>query len=110
VTYVERSGVDRFGLRGPPQHLRLWDVATGRQLPELRVGSPVDRAFSPDGRFAVTAGANVVYDVATGRQVSRLALDSCIRAAAFSRDGRSLATAVPEAAIQIWEAATWTRR
>ena len=33
-----------------------------------------------------------------------------IRAAAFSRDGRFLATAVPGGTIQIWEVATWTKR
>jgi RNA polymerase sigma factor (sigma-70 family) len=110
VTYVEQSGVDRLGMRGPPQHLRLWDVATGKQLPEPAVGSPVDRAFSPDGRYVVTAGGNFVYEVATGRQVSSLSHDSYIRAAAFSRDGRYLATAVHEGLIQIWEVATWTKR
>jgi hypothetical protein len=32
-----------------------------------------------------------------------------IHAAAFSRDGRFLATAVEEGAIQLWEVATWTK-
>src|SRR5262249_27516158 len=31
-------------------------------------------------------------------------------AVAFSGDGRFLATALPEGAIQLWEAATWTKR
>src|SRR5262249_23507645 len=33
VTYQEyRGGLGFGGLRGPPQHVRLWDVATGREL------------------------------------------------------------------------------
>ena len=33
-----------------------------------------------------------------------------IRAAAFSRDGRFLATTTPGDTMQIWEVATWTQR
>ncbi len=40
VTYEEYSNVDRFGLLGPPQHHRLWDVASGKQLLELERRAP----------------------------------------------------------------------
>ena len=111
VTYEEDSGVGAIGgCAGPPQHVRLWDVATGKELPELNGGHPVDRAFSPDGRLVVTRGGNHVCEMATGKQVAALPDDLYIRAAAFSRDGRFLATAVPGDVIQIWEVATWTKR
>jgi hypothetical protein len=60
--------------------------------------------------LVVTAGGNAVCDTATGERVAILPNDLYIRAAAFSRDGRFLATVVPGDVIQLWEAATWTRR
>ncbi|MFL5342513.1 MAG: sigma-70 family RNA polymerase sigma factor [Gemmataceae bacterium] len=113
VTYVEDTGgvldLGR-GLAGPPHELRLWDVASGTELPKLDGGNLA--AFSPDGRFVVTRGNNSVYEIATGNRIATLPNDpmSYIRAAAFSRDGRYLAIAVPEDLIQIWEVATWTKR
>jgi RNA polymerase sigma factor (sigma-70 family) len=109
ATYQEHSLVDRFGLRGPPQHTRLWDVATGTELPEVNRGRPDIQAFSLDGRLAVTT-AGTVWETATGKQVAVLPDDLYIRAAAFSRDGRMLATTAPGDAIQLWETATWTKR
>jgi RNA polymerase sigma factor (sigma-70 family) len=110
VSYTQDLG-GRLGLRGPREVYRLWNVDTGRELPELNgEGRPVDRAFSPDGRLIVTAGGNGVYETATGKQVATLSNETYIRAAAFSRDGRFLATTGPEDVIQVWEVATWTRR
>jgi WD40 repeat protein len=109
VVYVEAT--DRLGgLHDPPYEVRLWDVATGKELPHLRGGLPVERAFSPDGRLLVTADGNHVCEVATGDRVVALPDDSAIRAAAFSSDGRFLAITAPGDAIQIWEVATWTKR
>jgi RNA polymerase sigma factor (sigma-70 family) len=110
-TYVKvgaLGGVRRVG--EGPDLVQLWDVATGKELPQLNGGHPVDRAFSPDGRFVVTRGGNCVCEVATGDRVAALPDELDVRAAAFSRDGRFLATAVPEGVIQIWEVATWTKR
>jgi RNA polymerase sigma factor (sigma-70 family) len=98
------------GLAVPrPLVVRLWDVATGKELPELSGGYPVDKAFSPDGRLIVTTGGHVCH-VATGKRVAALPGDLSIQAAAFSRDGRFLATAVPGGVLQIWEVAMWTKR
>jgi RNA polymerase sigma factor (sigma-70 family) len=115
-TYVKHRG----GLGQGPLLVQLWDVATGRDLPQFSGGQPVDRAFSPDGRFVVTrvwrmtpstaSGGNGVCEVATGGRVAAWPDELDVRAAAFSRDGRFLATAVPGGVIQIWEVATWTKR
>jgi RNA polymerase sigma factor (sigma-70 family) len=110
VTYVEHSDVDKWGLRGPPHEVRMWDVATGKELPKLNGGNLA--AFSVDGRLVLTRGENCVYEVATGKRVATLPDNPLmyIRAASFSPDGRYLALAVPEDRIQIWEVATWTKR
>ncbi len=111
VTYREHSNIDRWGLRGPPQHDRLWDVATGTELPGLNgdhPGNPVDRAFSPDGRLVVTS-AGKVFETATGKQVAAFH-DLYPRAAAFSRDGRLLATTGAGDVIQLWDTTMWTKR
>ena len=85
-------------------------------------------AFSPDGRLLVTAGEPLapfiqqqakvllnqvfVWDVASGRRVGALpeGLPIGALAAAFAPDGRSVATALPDGTIKIWETATWTVR
>ncbi len=110
VTYVEHSTIDKWGLRGPPHEVRVWDVATGTELPKF--DSDNLAAFSPDGRFVVTRGNNSVWEIADGNRVATLPTDPMvyIRAADFSPDGRYLAIAVPENLIQIWEVATWTKR
>jgi WD40 repeat protein len=109
ATYQEwRGGVEFGGLLGPPQHVRLWDVATGTELPNLNDFRLVDKAFSPDGRLALTTGG-MVWEIATGKQVGALGDGMFIRAAAFSRDGRLLATTGPRDVIQVWLTATWTK-
>jgi RNA polymerase sigma factor (sigma-70 family) len=110
VNYEEHSSVERWGLRGPPQRVRLWDVAAGKELPELDGGYPLDRAFSPDGRLVVTTREGLVCEVATGKRVAAMPDGSSLWVAAFSRDGRLLATAAAGDVIHIWEVATWTRR
>jgi RNA polymerase sigma factor (sigma-70 family) len=109
-TYEKDLGGRLGGLGEHPHLVVLWDVATGKELPRLPGGYPVDGGFSPDGRLVVTQGENFVCEVATGDRVAALPDDQYIRAAAFSRDGRFLATTVPGDVIQIWEVATWTKR
>jgi hypothetical protein len=109
-TFEKDLGGRLGGLGEHPHFVQLWDVATGKELPPLNGGYPVDGAFSPDGRLVVTQGGNSVCEVATGNRVATLPDDLYIRAAAFSRDGRYLAITVPGDIIQIWEVATWTRR
>src|SRR5579883_391642 len=110
ATYEEDMGNRLGGAAGPRQLVRLWDVATGKELPELTGGRPVDKAFSPDGRLVVTTGGNHVCEVANGKRVASLPGGLYFQVAAFSRDGRFLATAVSGGVLQIWEVATWTKR
>lgn len=154
VAYGPDNRLGGFGAR--PHSVRLWDCVSGKELHQLdgHMSYVLDMAFSPDGRLLVTAGDKAhdfrqlggkpqlldqvfVWDVAAGKRVTALpdGLPIGAAAVAFSRDGRSLATAslpddVPigataavtsrqdrapvtssaEGTIRIWELATWTVR
>jgi WD40 repeat protein len=83
--------------------IKLWNVATGRELRTLidhgnNVSNNVDVssvAFSPDGRTLASGGTDnfvKLWDVATGRELRTLNSDGCLGSTAvFSPDGRTLA-------------------
>ena len=76
--------------------VRLWNLADGRQLASLDLGSalPTGVAFGPDASFVVTAlyhGTIRVWDRAkVGDRVRSSGHRSEIKALAFSADGRTL--------------------
>jgi RNA polymerase sigma factor (sigma-70 family) len=124
VTY-QPSGRGFFSQRA----VRLWDVATGKELHDLTGHFDyVVMAFSPDGRTLVTASPALqefaqkqlqrsfnqvyVWDVETGQRVGPLpeGLPAGAVAAAFSPDGRTLATATPDGTMQLWEVGSWRVR
>ena len=127
---VAYEQVETGGFGGGPHLVRLWDVAGEREVHRLEGHRHyvLDMAFSPDGRFLVTAGERAtdfrgggdpvkidqvfVWETATGNRVAGLpdGLPAGASTVAFSRDGRFLAAGLPEGAIQLWEAATWTKR
>ncbi len=93
--------------------VKVWDTRTGRTAYVLsREGETFNVAFSPDGRFLVTGGADRVvgvWEAATGRPVGTIgAHDRQIRGLAFSRDGRRLASASGDGTVKIWDAARLT--
>lgn len=87
--------------------LQVWEVASGQKLAQVgkqhSVGylsnyyGPPQAAFSPDGRYIVTASPNDrrarVTEAATGRAVAVLEHKKRVYAVAFSPAGRYLATA-----------------
>src|SRR5439155_4492619 len=101
-------------------HLRVWDADTGKEL--LRLGTPEQPllppvAFSPDGKMLVStalAGKKkeqtfvvILWETATGKERVRLAgHTNWVRSAAFSPDGKWLATAATDRAIRVWEVGT----
>ena len=109
ATYVDHTNIARLGFREHPTIVRLWDVATGKELPQLNGGSPIDGAFSPDGRLVVTHPGNHVCEIATGKRVATLPGEN-VASAAFSPDGRHMAAIVSRDLIQVWEVVTWTKQ
>ena len=87
------------GARVPPDVIRLWDVASGKQLWQM-AGHSGSLTFSPNGRVLVTAGE--VWELATtGKRLPGVAIEKPI--SAFSPDGRLLATASYDCTIVVWE-------
>jgi WD40 repeat protein len=88
--------------------LRLWDPATGLELPGMRglSDSIVSVDFSPDGATLAagdSGGSVTLWDVDSRRtQTSWHAHNGWIRSVAFSADGRTLASA-GEGSVKLWE-------
>jgi RNA polymerase sigma factor (sigma-70 family) len=124
-----RHGYNTFGLAFAPGGKALasagvggvciWDLATGRPLQRLPVPHLVRAlAYSPDGKWLVTAGHEVrLLEAATGKEVRRLQTTRglSLDVVAFSSDGRTVATGETRgarafgdkgAALILWDATT----
>lgn len=87
---------------------RLWDVSDGTTFDTVvGSGAPLRKAkFSGDGRYVVTLGNDTparVFETASPG-VIRLHHNSATNAAAFSPDGKLIATASFDQAVTIWDA------
>jgi WD40 repeat protein len=68
-------------------------------------------AFSPDGRFVVTASADGtarVFDAATGGRLGELrGHGKSVNTASFSPDGKFIVTASDDATVRLWDATSF---
>ncbi len=89
---------------GEDNAVRLWDLATGKELRHF-VGVPnydmtwvISIAFSPDGKRLLGGTANgathlILWETATGKELWRLQeKQRCIGSVAFAPDGKSVAS------------------
>jgi len=95
--------------------VRLWDVATGKELPQSAGPGPVlGAALSRDGKLLVTghAGNGVhFWDPATGKAVrAALPLDGPVTAVALSADGKLTAAGNSAGDFALWETAEGKKR
>jgi WD40 repeat protein len=109
--------------------VRIWDVATGKQLrvlpgsaepaggPQPRTipdwgGSQVVRnvSYSPDSKYVAAAGWDQtvkMWDAATGQEIHTLKGHThCVSNVAFSPDARRLASASWDGTVKIWNRGT----
>ncbi|GAA0949539.1 hypothetical protein GCM10009560_67880 [Nonomuraea longicatena] len=102
---------DRLATGSTDKTVRVWEVATGRQVTFAGHTDMVfSVAFSPSGAHLASAGYDRtvrIWDTATGRPVGEpLRHPDVVFSVAFSPSGRSLATAGYDGKIRIWDLAT----
>jgi len=79
------------------QTLKVWKLASGRELPTLRGHSnvvvAVAVALTPDGKLAVSASWDrtlKVWDLASGRGLLTFTADAALHCCAVALDGRTI--------------------
>jgi WD40 repeat protein len=92
----------------PDGTIRHWEAATGKELSRLDLPQEYfgPLAISPDGKVVTDLGWSL-WDTATGRELRRLPAAKPREkwCAAFSGDGKLLATASGARTIQLWDVA-----
>ena len=92
--------------------VRLWDVATRRQIGgNLDGGGAVKSvAFSPNGKTLASGSADGtvrLWDVATRRQIGgNLDGGGAVKSVAFSPNGKTLASGSADGTVRLWDVAT----
>src|SRR5690242_18645668 len=98
--------------------VHLWDAATGQHL--LTLGAPANAlAWSPDGKRLLTGGfpfvdgngqvisSTQMWDTTNGKPILSYAGHSDeVKAVAWSPDGKRIASAGQDSAVQVWSAST----
>lgn len=106
------SGGWLTGSRAESDGVRIFDVASGRQL-KLLLGHTnvvLGLAFSPDGKRLVSTsgdGIGIIWDVATGEKIRELKGHSGeVYGVAFTPDGKRIATGSFDRTAKLWDAST----
>jgi WD40 repeat protein len=88
--------------------VRLWDVATGKPIRDLK-GEKYRLAFSRDGRLLASAGTDriVLTNVTTGEEIGRLeAKMDVVMSLAFTPDWKTLVAGCQDGKVRLWDVPT----
>ncbi|WP_232066625.1 WD40 repeat domain-containing protein [Mycobacterium parmense] len=112
IVYRIAFSPDGHTIASGSDDLELWDVASGKNVRTVQVGtkklSAVSAvAFSPDGRLVATGrndGAVQVWNADTGAQFGQTLAghNRSVFGAAFRPDGRQLATCGQDGTLRLW--------
>ena len=99
-------------LTGGTRGMKLWDIATRKELRGFESGSAdvASVAFSPDGRFAISGirrSGMKLWEVASGKEVRTFGgKDDDVTSVAYSPNGRSVLCGTYGGVIKLWDAAS----
>ncbi|HEV3261739.1 MAG TPA: c-type cytochrome domain-containing protein [Gemmataceae bacterium] len=94
---------------GEDNTVRLWDVASGREIRSLEghTDEVLAVAFSPDGKRALSGGADRtvrLWDLTSGREVRRLeGPTERVSSVAFSPDGKRALSGSWDETVSLWD-------
>ena len=94
------------------QTLKVWDLASGRELRTLtgHSDSVTAVAVTPDGQRAISASKDQtlkVWDLASGRELRTLTGHSdSVKAVAVTPDGRTVVSASSDNTVKLWDLET----
>jgi len=96
---------------GSGDGVRLWDVATGREVRKFTSYLVVAIAFSPDGRLLASGfgnGAIKLWNVESGREAIPIqgGHSRVVMGVVFSPDGKRIASASDDTTVRFWDVAT----
>jgi dipeptidyl aminopeptidase/acylaminoacyl peptidase len=92
--------------------IRIWDLATGKEVQELRGHRKEVEcvAFAPDGKTIASGAWDAtvrLWDVATGKELKEIGQHpDGILTLAYSPDGKILATAGQKSPVNLWDTET----
>jgi WD40 repeat protein len=101
----------RFALTGHASEVKLWEVATGKEIAVFKGhnGRVTSVAFSKDGRLAVSGSKDKtvhVWELAQKRGRALEGHKDTVNAVSFTPDGKRILSGSADKSLRLWDVAT----